>query len=116
MKGFRDLVVWQKSMSLVNRVYVETAMMPPQEKFGLTSQMRRAAVSVPSNIAEGYGRSTSREFLRFLRIANGSLSELETQVLLANSFGWLHQELMGDVSEVGKILQSTIKRIRENLG
>jgi len=77
--GYRNLRVWEKSMSLCREVYRLTSCFPESERFGLTSQMRRAAVSIPSNIAEGQGRLARREFARFLAIARGSLKELETQ-------------------------------------
>ena len=82
-ESYRDLRVWQKAMDLVIEVYRVTAQFPSDERFGLTSQMRRAAVSIPSNIAEGHGRQSTREFANFLWIANGSLMELETQVMIA---------------------------------
>ena len=80
----RDLKVWQKSMELVLRVYKITRDLPNSEKYGLISQMQRSAVSVPSNIAEGAGRSSPKEYVRFLDIAKGSLSELETQLIIMN--------------------------------
>ena len=83
-----DLMAWQQAMQLVKRVYEVTRIFPADEKFGLISQMRRAAVSVPSNIAEGAARQTGREFAQFLVIARGSLSELDTQLLLARDLGF----------------------------
>lgn len=88
MRSHHRLQAWQQSMQLVELVYRLTAGFPDVERFGLTSQMRRAAVSVPSNIAEGAGRGSRADFLRFLRIARGSLSELETQCLLARRLGY----------------------------
>lgn len=81
---FKELVVWQKGMSLAKEIYKATESLPQKEVFGLISQMRRAAVSIPSNIAEGRQRSTRRDFAQFLRIALGSSAELETQILLSN--------------------------------
>ena len=78
VKDFRDLLVWQKSMLLVKEIYVFTIDFPKHEVYGLTNQIRRSAISVPSNIAEGHGRESPKEFARFLRIARGSLSELQT--------------------------------------
>jgi four helix bundle protein len=89
LTGHRDLVAWQEAMHLAKRVYQVTALFPKEELYGLVSQMRRAAVSVPSNIAEGAGRGSDREFKQFLMIARGSLSELETQLLLAQELGFL---------------------------
>ena len=80
---YSDLIVWQKAMDLVVHVYEVTESFPQREVFGLTNQVRRAAVSIPSNIAEGQGRGTTKDFLHFLAIARGSLQEVETQLLLA---------------------------------
>jgi four helix bundle protein len=88
-QGFKGLAAWQKSMDLVETVYRITRSWPQDERFGLTNQVRRAAVSVPSNIAEGHGRSSNVEFLRFVTIAFGSLSEVETQMLIADRLGYL---------------------------
>jgi four helix bundle protein len=82
IESYRDLKVWQAGRALVKQVYLLTKEMPPEEKYGLTSQMRRAAVSIPSNIAEGWARHYPAEFIQFLRTANGSLAELETQLIL----------------------------------
>ena len=81
--SYRDLLVWQKAMELVNQVYSVTDDFPQNELFGLTSQIRRSAVSIPSNIAEGHGRNSNKEFLRFIYIALGSLAELDTQTEIA---------------------------------
>ena len=81
--GFKDLIAWQKSMDLVESVYRLSAEFPAVERFGLTSQLRRAAVSIPASIAEGYGRTTRVEYVRFLDIARGSANEVETQLLIA---------------------------------
>ena len=88
----RDLDVWQEAMSVVREVYRLTAVFPREEVFGLASQIRRSTVSIPSNIAEGAGRGGSREFLRFLSVARGSLSELETQVLIAVDLGYVPRQ------------------------
>ena len=89
MQGYRDLETWKKAMDLVKAVYVATRHFPKDELYGLTSQMRRAAVSIPSNIAEGYGRNTRNELHHFLGQARGSLAELETQLQIAESLGYL---------------------------
>ena len=89
IRTYRDLVAWQRAMELAEEVYRTTAAFPGEEKFGLVSQMRRAAVSVPSNIAEGFGRKRKAEFRRFLEIACGSLFELQTQAELARRLGHL---------------------------
>lgn len=107
-KSYRDLVVWQKAMDLVTAVYRVTSGFPREEIYGLTSQLRRAAVSIPSNIAEGQGRYGAAEFRHFLRQANGSLMELETQLLIAERLQYITSEdarkLLGEAAEVGKIL------------
>lgn len=113
VKTFRDLVAWQRSMTLVQAVYVATRTMPTSERFGLTDQMRRAAISVPSNIAEGYGRESRPELLRFLRIARGSLNELSTQVEIAESLEMLNdvQSLIETITETDRILQGLIRSL-----
>lgn len=88
MKSHKDLLVWQKSVEMVTRIYSETNGWPKEEVYGLTSQIRRAAVSIPSNIAEGAGRGGQREFSRFLAIAMGSLAEVETQLVIAERLGF----------------------------
>jgi len=89
MKGHRDLRVWQESIGLVKDIYTLTGQFPEEEKFGLVTQMRRSAVSIPSNIAEGAARGSQREFAQFLVIARGSLSELETQLIIAKELNYL---------------------------
>ena len=83
IRSFRDLIVWQRGMELAKTIYQWTERMPAEEKFGLTRQIRRAAVSIPSNIAEGYARNSKVDYIRFLRIARGSIAELMTQIELA---------------------------------
>ncbi len=91
VRNCRDLIVWQKAMDLVERVYIETRRFPREELYGLTSQLRRAVVSIPSNIAEGQGRRTNTDFLQFLAIAKGSLQESETQILIAERLHYLQK-------------------------
>ena len=104
----RKLVVWQKAMELVGEVYKATHTFTKIEEYGLSSQMRRAAVSVPSNLAEGAARKGSKEFKQFLNIAQGSISELDTQVELANMLGYMssemHKELMLKMTALSKML------------
>jgi four helix bundle protein len=113
VKDYRELIVWQKAIDLVESVYRQTAGFPQQELYGLTSQMRRAAVSIPSNIAEGQGRDTTADFLRFLAIAHGSLKEVETQIYIARRLDYLDErQLVASVDrteEVGRLL-SGLKR------
>jgi four helix bundle protein len=111
-KSYRDLVAWQKAMDLVASVYRVTSAFPREEIYGLTSQLRRAAVSIPSNIAEGQGRFGATEFRHFLRQANGSLMELETQILIAERLGYITPKeastVLNSAAEVGKILHGLI--------
>jgi four helix bundle protein len=115
--SFRDLRVWQEAMRLVYEVYRETADFPKHEIYGLTQQMRRAAVSVPSNIAEGKGHRSDREFTHFLLHARGSLRELQTQILIARELEYLTEEgtrLLLDVAErVGRALSGLINSLSD---
>jgi four helix bundle protein len=114
--SFRDLRVWQEAMDLVSEVYTCTTKFPKEELYGLTSQMRRAAVSVPSNIAEGKGLNTDPEFLRALYHARGSLMELQTQVLIAERQNYCQKEvadsLMAQAEKVGRSLAGLINSLR----
>ena len=114
-KRYRELIVWQKAMELAKLVYQVTKQFPDDENFGLTSQIRRAAVSVPSNIAEGQGRLTKGEFKQFLGHARGSVFEVETQAELANEFGFLAEQRAEKVieltSEVSRLLNGLISSI-----
>ena len=100
-----ELLVWQESMALVKDIYTLTSHFPKEELYSLTNQMRRAAVSIPSNIAEGAGRTGSKEFLQFLSIARGSLSELETQILISDSLGYCIQDKAMIVQRIEKTFQ-----------
>jgi four helix bundle protein len=115
-----DLVLWQKSMDLAVLVYRTSAALPKQEMFGLVSQLRRAATSIPSNIAEGSARKSTREFIQFLHIARGSMAELETQLQLAQRIGYLSAiEADGaqrSIDEVGRILSAVITGLNRKLG
>jgi four helix bundle protein len=95
MKGHRDLVAWQKAMELVVEIYRVTKGFPKDELYGLTSQLRRAAVSIPSNLAEGYGRNSWKDFQRFIGLALGSLLEVETQLEISNKLGYLRRGTVG---------------------
>jgi four helix bundle protein len=99
-QGYQDLVVWQKAMDLVDAVYFLTRDWPPYEQFGLTAQIRRAAVAIPSNVAEGHGRTGRREFAHHVSIAYGSLCELETQLLIAERQGFARREETGSLIDV----------------
>src|SRR5207237_293986 len=110
VKTFRDLIAWQKGMDLARAVYRATLEMPAAERFGLTNQMRRAAVSIPSNIAEGHCRQTRPEYMRFLRVSRGSLGELSTQAELAWSLDMMPPDnrLAALLAEEDRVLQGLI--------
>lgn len=114
-RSFRDLDVWKLSIDLVKEIYQVTGKLPVTEIYGLTNQIRKAAVSIPSNIAEGQGRSSSREFKQYLPIALGSLAELETQIIIAKEIGYLTTEelspLLGRVDIVRKMVKSLSKSL-----
>ena len=115
LKNFKELKVWQKSYELCIEVYKITKSFPNEEKFSLTSQMRRAAISIPSNIAEGYGRKTIPDYVRCLYIAYGSTCELETQILLSGDLNYLNEEnrniLLEKTREVERMLMALIKSL-----
>jgi four helix bundle protein len=115
IRDYKDLHVWQKGMELAKQVYLLTNRFPSEEKFGLVSQMRRAAVSVPSNIAEGQARNITGEFVQFLSHAEGSAAELDTQLRLSIALGHC---VVADLSEVFGLLtdiQKMLKRLRQSL-
>ena len=119
METHKDLRVWQQSIEMVTSIYLMTQSFPKEETFGLVSQLRRASVSVPSNIAEGYARGTDKEKLHFLRMSSGSMSEVETQLLLSLNLGYIDQEKYNELSEivtsVWKQLNSLISSIKKRL-
>ncbi len=110
----KDLNAWKESINLVKKVYTLTAEFPQTEQFGLISQIRRAAVSIPSNIAEGCGRNSDKELIHFCRIAMGSLSEVETQIFIAKELGYLKEttEIDMDIGKVRKLLSGFINYIQ----
>ncbi len=115
VSSYQDLFVWQRSMDLVETVYQATAKFPPAEQWGLISQMRRAAVSVPSNITEGYGRQATGEYRHHLSMGRGSLLELETQVLLCRRLRYLEaadaNAVLTEIEEISKMLATLISRL-----
>lgn len=115
IRDYRDLVVWQKAMDLVEMVYRVTQPFPKEEVYGVTAQVRRAAVSVPSNIAEGQGRLSDQEFRRFLLISHGSLRELETQILISARLGYMNEsskcEVLASAAEVGRLTNGLLKTL-----
>ncbi len=115
--SFRDLVAWQKGMDLVHQVYRFTAQLPEQERFVLAVQRRRAAISVPSNIAEGWGRDTTRDYIRFLHMARGSTYELSTQAEVCQRQGYAGgwTEVIANCEELGRIINGLIKSLRRRV-
>lgn len=114
MGNHKELIVWQKSITLVKLVYQQTGSFPSDERFGLTNQMHRCSVSIPSNIAEGFGRGSDKELTQFLRISLGSLSELDTQLILSKELHYMDEKRYNELSalneEVAKMLSSLIYR------
>ncbi len=115
INSHRDLIAWQKAFGLGLAVYEVTRMFPDSERFGLISQLRRCAVSVASNIAEGYGRQSTSDYVRFLRMARGSAYEADTQLLFAVELGFLgrsrYEEVKGQLEECGKVLAGLIRSL-----
>lgn len=116
MKSYKELAVWQRSFTLANAIFKATETFPQQQRFGLAAQMQRAAVSVPSNIAEGFNRKSTKEYIQFLNIALGSLAELETQTLIAQTQNFIKGEkLLSEMDEIGKMLRVLTQRLKEKL-
>ncbi len=119
IKSYRDLIAWQKSMDLTAAVYASTRDWPREELYGLTSQARRAATAIAANIAEGYGRDSTGSYVNFLRIARGSLKELETHLLIAQRVGISEasvvEPLLAQAEEVGKILHGLIRKLESTV-
>ncbi len=115
MNKYKDLMIWQKSLTLATTIYELTSRFPSDEKYGLIAQMRRCAISIPSNIAEGGGRNSDREFSRFLSIGYGSLCELETQLLIALNLNIIDSEvserISKDIEELQKMIYSLIRKL-----
>lgn len=120
LKSYKELIVWQKAVDLVTRVYEFTKLFPKDETFGLRQQLRRAAVSIPSNIAEGQCRSTTKDFLHFLAIARGSLAELDTQVLISQRLAYLPDEQASEIferlNEIGRMISGLQNSLTERTG
>ena len=116
INDYKDLRVWQQSFALATEVYRLTEGFPGRERFGITSQIRRAAISLPSNIAEGYGRNSTADYLRFLKMAMGSAYELETQLLLSRELGYstdpLAQTALNSLKEIMKMLNALIRSVK----
>ena|SRR5688572_1730993 len=117
LQHYRQLIAWQKAMELVSAVYEITKSFPKEETYGLISQIRRAAVSVPSNIAEGQGRDSTKEFLHHLSIAYGSLMEVETQILIAQNLNYLGSSdaILDKAAETGRLINGLARSLKQKL-
>lgn len=119
MKDHKDLIVWQKSMELTRIIYTLTKRFPQGEIFGLTNQIRRAVVSIPSNIAEGFGRNSDEQFIHFLKIAKGSAAELETQLLISRDLSYLTakdaKSTLALYDEIARMLGALIRNIEKRV-
>lgn len=117
MKSYKDLEVWQKAVSLLTEIYKITKNLPQDEKFGLVSQIQRAATSIPANIAEGWGRGTTKEYIQFLRVARGSLLELETHLIIAQNLSYLTQDVANPIQQklesIGMMLNRLIQSLKK---
>jgi len=117
IKTFKDLKVWKKSMAVVRDIYLLSINFPGEEKYVLTPQIRRSAISIPSNIAEGYGRNSKKDYIRFLQIAKGSLYELKTQLEIAFNLNYINNnnkylDVEEKLTEIDKMLYSLIKKLK----
>ena len=119
MMDYRDLVVWQKAMNLVKNTYMIINQLPKDERFALADQMRRCVISIPSNIAEGHERKSTKEYIQFLYIANASRAELETQLEICKMLGYFDNEsvvneTMCQCKEIAKLINSIVKKLQQN--
>ena len=116
MKSYKELEVWQKSVNLAIETYKIIKKFPQEERFGLTAQVQRATTSVPANIAEGWGRGSTKEYIQFLLIARGSLTELETHLIIAHQLDYLSkdelEQLQKEIENIGKMLNRLIQTLR----
>ncbi len=116
MKDYKELLVWQRAVSLATQIYRMTSAFPSAEKFGLTAQIRRAVTSVPANIAEGWAIGSTKEYIQFLFIARGSLSELETHLVVSRNLGFLQTSHLSnaqtEIEQIGKMLNGLIQSLR----
>ena len=117
--SYKNLIVWQKAIEFVTVIYITTKLFPSDEKFNLITQINRAVISVPVNIAEGYGRESSKNYLQFLRISRGSILELETLLLISKNLNYLpiedYEKLTENLNEISKLLQGLIKSIQNKI-
>jgi four helix bundle protein len=119
IKSYKDLKIWKRSIELVKNIYDITSLFPNEELYGLTSQIRRSGISIPSNIAEGFTRYYNKEFRQFLYIALGSCAELETQVIIANRLNYLDADIKSKISNdleiICKMITNLIKKLNNDL-
>lgn len=119
MATYRDLLIWQKSMTLVTEIYSITKNFPREEVYGLTSQIRRSSISIPSNIAEGYGREGNKDYLKFLNIATASLFEMQTQLEIAFNLGFVNEiqfnKTYQNSREIERMISAFSRKIKESL-
>ena len=117
VNSFKDLTVWQKSIDFVASVYILAKQLPKEETYALSDQIRRAVVSVPSNIAEGFGRHSTKEYIQFLYIALGSASEVETQIIIGQKIGYFQsiEKHIEDITEIKKMLNGLISSLKRQL-
>jgi four helix bundle protein len=115
VNNYKDLIVWQKAILMVKSVYEISASFPDSEKFGLVQQVRRAAVSIPSNIAEGWGRKSSGSFSQFLKIAKGSLCEVETQLIIAVELNFIEEEKIKEINNLSEEISRMIRSLVDTL-
>jgi four helix bundle protein len=115
VKSYQDLMVWQKAIALADLVYAETKKFPKEELYGLTNQIRRAVVSIPANIAEGWGRDSTKNYVQFLKISRGSLYELETMMVISFNQNYLDKQALtsckNEINELGRMLNTLIKKL-----
>lgn len=115
VESFKDLIVWKKGIELVNDIYKVTKKIPKEELYGLTSQIRRAAISIPANIAEGWGRGTTKNYIQFLEISRGSLFELNTLVIISYNQEYISKEICVEIenklNEIGRMLNALITKL-----
>jgi len=116
VSSFKDLEIWQRSIGLVEEIYRITKSFPQEETYGLSSQLRRAAISIPSNIAEGFARASEKEYKQFLYVSLGSCAEVSTQITIADRLGYLKQEkadvLSDEVEQISKMTMGLIKKLK----
>jgi len=118
IKSFKDLKIWKRGMKLVEDIYTNTRTFPKEEMYGLTSQLRRSAVSIPSNISEGFARFHNKEYKQFLYMSLGSCAELTTQIIIASRLGYIDNvnsdNLLHDIEEISKMTMGLIKKLNTN--